>query len=100
MQLQANEATASAEAAEDGVECSCRLMRWQQQQGPVWNADAGYSDGTCNSRSYTRWCGRLLQTKEVAHQQQDPTGDDEECSCRLMMWQQQQKNQDQRGMLL
>jgi hypothetical protein len=65
--------------------------------GVGWDADAGYSDGTCNSRSYTRWCGRLLQTKECCCRAEEfvatagAAEDDVECRCRLLMWQQQQE---------
>jgi hypothetical protein len=60
-------------------------MQQQKKHKMAWNGAAGYSNGTCNGRSYTRWNGMLLQANEVAHQQQDPTGDVVECSCRLLL---------------
>ncbi len=44
MLLQANEVAATAGAAEYDVECSGRLLMWQQQQEQqkiMWNAAAG-----------------------------------------------------------
>ncbi len=85
---------ATAGAAEDDVECRCRLLMWQQlqvQQKIMWNATTGYGCGS-NNRRRRRLCGMLLQANEVVA----TAGGEEdyvECCCRLLMWKQQQEQQ-------
>jgi hypothetical protein len=68
MLLQANDVAATAEAAEDDVECRCRLLMWQHQQElqkMIWNVGAGFWCGS-NNRRRRRLCGMLLQATDVA----------------------------------